>query len=168
MNKVTKGALAAAAGAAILAGGAGTMAAWNSTVNGTGGGTISAGSLNVTQQEGTGVWKWVGGSKNNQAVDFANDKIVPGDKIAYTATYDVQLVGTNLKADLVPTLAGVGSGTLAGLLQVDTSGNDTVHVTASGPQTVSTTVTFNPDATTGQSASTVLSGASVTLTQTTS
>ncbi|MGK2241757.1 MAG: alternate signal-mediated exported protein, partial [Rhodococcus sp. (in: high G+C Gram-positive bacteria)] len=34
MNKTTKGAIAAGAAAVLLAGGAGTMAAWNSSTNG--------------------------------------------------------------------------------------------------------------------------------------
>ncbi|MGB6039826.1 MAG: alternate-type signal peptide domain-containing protein, partial [Gordonia sp. (in: high G+C Gram-positive bacteria)] len=104
MNKATKGALAAAAAAAILAGGAGTMAAWNSTAPGTGGGTITAGSMTVTQQPDTGGWAWADGTP---IADITTIKIVPGQSVKYTAIYNVELIGTNLKADLVPTLGGV-------------------------------------------------------------
>ncbi|NLG47959.1 alternate-type signal peptide domain-containing protein [Gordonia sp. (in: high G+C Gram-positive bacteria)] len=165
MNKATKGALAAAAAAAILAGGAGTMAAWNQSTTGTGGGTITAGSLNVTQQAGTGVWKWVEGKKAGDPVDFENDKIVPGDKFTYTAIYDVVLVGTNLTATLTPTVAGV-SGDLAPFLLATPTNGEAVEVTQTGPYTVSTNVTFSTDAPASTMTQTgILSGASVVLAQ---
>ncbi|MFC0316355.1 alternate-type signal peptide domain-containing protein [Gordonia phosphorivorans] len=168
MNKVTKGALAAAAGAAILAGGAGTMAAWNSNTQATDGGTITAGSLNVVQKAGTGGWAWVNGTTPGAAIpNLEAIKLVPGDQIQYTATYDVTLVGQNLKAELVPTLTGV-SGDLANSLTATNTGGGTVQVNQPGTTShdVSTVVTFSPSADNDTMTKTgVLSGVSVTLTQ---
>ncbi|MBM4653639.1 alternate-type signal peptide domain-containing protein [Rhodococcus hoagii] len=52
MNKKTKGAIAAGAAAVLLAGGAGTMAAWNSSAS-LPSATITAGELKVTEKAGT-------------------------------------------------------------------------------------------------------------------
>lgn len=163
MNKATKGALAAAAAAAILAGGAGTMAAWTANTGTGDSTTVTAGSMNVVQTPNTGTWTW---TVNDAEVPFnpQSDKIVPGDVIKYTASYDVTLEGTNLKAKLKPTLGGI-SGDLQDLLTVDTTGGSTVDVTQSATYPVSTTITFNGDATTGQTKSGSLAGATVTLEQ---
>lgn len=167
MNKVTKGALAAAAGAAILAGGAGTMAAWNSNVN-TNGGTVTAGQLNLTATD-AGSWKWVGGDKNGQAFDTENDTLVPGDVVQYTASYKITAVGTNLKATLTPTLGGV-SGDLATYLTATNAGGGAISITSNDnntTKTVSTNITFKAatTGTDGQTKTADLSGASVVLQQ---
>ncbi|WFN92442.1 alternate-type signal peptide domain-containing protein [Gordonia sihwensis] len=162
MNKATKGAIAAAAGALILAGGAGTMAAWNSQV---GGNTtaVTAGSLNVTQT-GTGSWTWADGTAFNPATDF----LVPGDSVKYVAEYNITLKGTNLKAELVPTVGGV-SGLLAPYLTATTAGatgNETIE--SSGTRTITTTVLFDPAKVTDNTSMDKpgsLNGAAVTLTQ---
>lgn len=117
MNKKTKGALAAAAGAAILVGGAGTMAAWNDSTD-LGGGTVTAGVLNIDQQPDSGNWKFEDGEPFNPVTD----RLVPGDTVVYTATYNITAEGTNLKATLTPTLAGV-DGELEPLLTVAAEGD---------------------------------------------
>ncbi|GEE00126.1 hypothetical protein nbrc107696_05720 [Gordonia spumicola] len=168
MNKVMKGALAAAAGAAILAGGAGTMAAWNSNVT-TNGGTVTAGQLNLTAVD-SGSWTWVGGTKNGQAFVPATDKLVPGDVVRYTATYKITAVGTNLKATLTPQLGGV-TGELKDFLTATNAGGGAVNITSTDNntnKTVSTDITFNASTTgtDGQTKTADLSGATVTLQQT--
>ncbi|QRY62020.1 alternate-type signal peptide domain-containing protein [Gordonia sp. PDNC005] len=167
MNKVTKGALAAAAGAAILAGGAGTMAAWNSNV-GTNGGTVTAGQLNLTSVD-AGSWKWVGGAKDGQAFVPATDRLVPGDTVRYTATYKITAVGTNLTATLTPSLGGV-TGDLSSYLTATPTGGAGATVTAADNntnKTVSTDITFKTatTGTDGQNKTADLSGATVTLQQ---
>ena len=55
MNKLTKGAIATAAGIALLLGGAGTFALWNGQTT-IAGGTISTGTLAIAST-GSPVWK---------------------------------------------------------------------------------------------------------------
>ncbi|MFF1943022.1 alternate-type signal peptide domain-containing protein [Rhodococcus qingshengii] len=167
MNKTTKGAIAAGAAAVLLAGGAGTMAAWNASTNGGAPQTVGAGSLSV-EQVGAGVWKWANGSTFNPASDL----IVPGDVVTYTANYSIDLVGTNLKAKLTPSLTGVTGDlvTLNQLTVAPASGTVTTY-TAGLDQaaTFTTTITFNAGAAgdnTGQTKTASLAGGAVTLEQT--
>ena len=163
MNKTTKGAIAAGAAAVLLAGGAGTMAAWNASTGAGGSQTVNAGSMTISEAAGSGVWK-LGANTFNPA----SDKIVPGDVLTYTATYNYTLVGTNLKATLTPTVGGI-SGALASKLEVATAGGQNASVTAgTGTRDITTTITFKPDTTNtdGAGQAATLSGASVTLEQT--
>jgi alternate signal-mediated exported protein len=95
MNKSTKGALAAAAGAALLLGGAGSLAYWNAsaTVNG---GAITTGSLTL----GTGAcganWVYAAGTAAGQTVV----KVVPGDSITKSCTFSIGASGDHLSATL--------------------------------------------------------------------
>ena len=162
MNKVTKGALAAAAGAAILVGGAGTMAAWQSNAGNTGSTTVTAGSLDV-KQIGGGTWTWADGTTALPA----NARLVPGDVIKYTADYQVTVDGTNLSADLVANVGGV-SGELKNYLKTSTSGGGTQQNVTTGPHKVTTTITFDPTeagANGGMNKQASLENATVTLTQ---
>ncbi|MCS5715513.1 alternate-type signal peptide domain-containing protein [Herbiconiux sp. CPCC 205716] len=103
MNKLTKGAIAAAAGVVLLLGGAGTFAFWNSSAQ-VAGGTITAGNLAVSNADGPGSWT----DQNGAAVNIATYKIVPGDTLTYTDTLSVVAVGDNLVATL-----GILPGTIA-------------------------------------------------------
>lgn len=167
MKKTTKGAIAAGAAAVLLAGGAGSFAAWNASTGTSTSTGVTAGSLTVTQQDDTGVWTWGNGGAFNPDTDL----LVPGDVVKYTGTYDISLVGTNLKAQLVPTVAGV-SGELESLGQLDVAADAATQTTYSaGEHTASftTTVTFLPkDGTVdnvGQTKTASLSGGAVTLEQ---
>lgn len=105
MKKTTKGAVAAGAAAILLAGGAGTYAAWTATSDQVAGGAVQTGHLKVTEKPGTDTgWKWVEGGTPGTAVG-ATDTLSPGDKIAYTGTYVLGIKGTNLtaKVDVVRT-----------------------------------------------------------------
>lgn len=93
MKKTTKGAIAAGSAALLLAGGAGTMAAWNASGN-LAGGTVNAGELSLTAAPGgTGQWQLKGAAYTDQL-------LVPGDVLTYTANYTIAAKGTNLKATL--------------------------------------------------------------------
>ena len=90
MNKVTKGAIAAAAGVILLMGGAGTLASWNSSANAGASQAVSAGSLSVTTGA-AGVWK-----SGATTITPSNFRIVPGDTLTYTQTFNLAASGDNL------------------------------------------------------------------------
>ncbi|OYD66703.1 alternate-type signal peptide domain-containing protein [Rhodococcus sp. OK302] len=167
MKKTTKGAIAAAFAALLLAGGAGTMAAWSASTTAGVGTTITAGSMAI-EQVGTGTWEWADGS----AFDPLTDRIVPGDVVSYTADYTFDLVGKNLKATLTPSLSGVtGDLVNLGQLSVAAAPGITTVFTAGLGQTASytTEITFLPKVgevdNTGQTKTASLAGGVVTLDQ---
>ncbi|GAA4744840.1 alternate-type signal peptide domain-containing protein [Gordonia alkaliphila] len=166
MNKVTKGALAAAAGAAILVGGAGTMAAWSDSSS-LGSGTVTAGTLNIDQVPDSGKWHW--GTPGGTEFNPATDRLVPGDTVVYVADYNITAVGTNLVATLTPTLGNLESGELAQHLHVTAVGDGGGEIRPTGSvqtKTIGTAITFTDvQGETGQGASASLAGGTVTLTQ---
>jgi alternate signal-mediated exported protein len=95
MNKSTKGALAAAAGAVLLLGGAGSLAYWNAsaTVNG---GAITTGSLTLGAGSCDPNWVYANGTAAGQTVV----KVVPGDAITKSCTFTVGASGDHLSATL--------------------------------------------------------------------
>lgn len=94
MNKLLTGAIAGAAGVALLLGGAGTFALWNSSTA-VSGGNIVAGNLLVADSGTTGAW-----TANGTAITLASFKAVPGDVLSYTKTIAVTATGNNLVATL--------------------------------------------------------------------
>ncbi len=102
MNSKMKGAIAAGAATVLLAGGAGTMAAFNAGTGGVGG-SVGAGSLALTAA-GSPAW-----TDGHGAIDVATYRAVPGDVVTYTASYVITAKGTNLKANL-----GADSGAITG------------------------------------------------------
>jgi alternate signal-mediated exported protein len=94
MNKLLKGAIAGAAGVALLLGGAGTFALWNDSAN-LDTGTITAGNLSVAL-DSTGVWA----DQNGDITDIGAYRIVPGDVLTYTQDVTVTADGDNLTAEL--------------------------------------------------------------------
>lgn len=168
MNKATKGALAAAASVAIVAGGAGTMAAWNASSS-LGSGSVQAGTLNI-QQQGTGSWHW--GDATGPVFNPVTEFMVPGDSVVYVGDYKITAQGTNLRATLTPSVGGLG-GDLAPYLEVTNVNGAAVNITPADnntTKTIGTKVTFKSDATgvDGQGKTASLSGASVVLSQTVS
>ena len=111
MNKLVKGAVATAAGVALLMGGAGTFAYWNDSVGITGG-TITAGTLVVTDATPlSGVWSV---QKNGLLTattvsNIATFTASPGDKLTYTKNVTITATGDNLTATLA-----LGAGSIAG------------------------------------------------------
>jgi alternate signal-mediated exported protein len=95
MNKVLKGSIAGAAGVALLLGGAGTFALWNSTA-GIDGAVITAGALTVATANGV----WTDQTSSTQAIDLEKYDIVPGDTLTYNTEVLVNAVGDNLNATL--------------------------------------------------------------------
>lgn len=93
MNKLTKAAIAGAAGIALLLGGAGTLASWNADATATGG-TITAGEMTIEAVAGGGTWT----DAKQGAINIATFKAVPGDVLTYTANFNVTAVGDNLSA----------------------------------------------------------------------
>ena len=105
MNKLVKGSIAGAAGIALLLGGAGTFALWNSNATLTAP-SISSGQL-ALRANNNGVWKAADGTE----ITPATYRMIPGQTLTYTQTLTVNAVGNGIKANL--TYSGLtGSGTL--------------------------------------------------------
>jgi alternate signal-mediated exported protein len=184
MNKLVKGAIAGAVGVALLLGGAGTFALWNSSI-GVASGTISTGTLSFGTSTGA---TWTDNSPGALTTTFnpATQKIVPGDVVALSQNITVNATGKNLVAQLayqpssvaiptdlvgkiVPTITVTkvsGDATISGN---GTSTPYTITPTAGGVSTFTVVISFAFDKTTagvvGQNESVDLSGASFTLTQ---
>ncbi|WP_139978652.1 alternate-type signal peptide domain-containing protein [Nocardioides litoris] len=94
MNKTAKGALAATAAAALLMGGAGSLAFWTDadTVNG---GSFTSGDLDITAVGCDANWVYAPG---NAKAGTTVTKFVPGDKITKNCTFTVTGSGDNLRA----------------------------------------------------------------------
>jgi alternate signal-mediated exported protein len=107
MNKLVKGAIAGAAGIALLMGGAGTLAYWNDSADVLATGqAIQSGDLSVTPLAApASVWSvkpW-NGSASGSATTIANIatfKMVPGDVVEYTKSVTLVATGTTLKVQL--------------------------------------------------------------------
>lgn len=96
-KKKTTGFVAAAAGIALLMGGA-TFALWNDSAD-AGGGTITTGNLEVDVLNPT--WADVSEDREDERdIDLGNYRIVPGDTIRGKFPIDVALEGDNLAAKL--------------------------------------------------------------------
>ncbi|WP_031331188.1 alternate-type signal peptide domain-containing protein [Williamsia sp. D3] len=124
MNKQTKAAVAAGAGAILLLGGAGSLAYWND--EGTSpGGEINSGQLSLDDCTGGGGWTDV---KNNTAIaDINAFRIVPGDVVSYNCSTAVNATGDNLTATL-----SVDLGAVTGDAALKAALNPSVAATANG------------------------------------
>jgi alternate signal-mediated exported protein len=102
MRKSTKGALATAAAAVLLLGGAGTLAYWSDSGT-VPGGTIQSGRLELGTPDCGAGWTLDGGAP------FTTQLLVPGDTLTKVCTLDLVATGAHLGADLVvdtPSWAG--------------------------------------------------------------
>jgi alternate signal-mediated exported protein len=182
MNKLVKGAIAGAVGVALLLGGAGTFALWNSSI-GVASGNVATGTLAFGTSTGA-TWTDVSPGATTSTFDPTTQKIVPGDVVKLTQTVSVSATGKNLVATLayapssvaipsdlvgklVPTITVTK---LAGDATVTGSGPYTITPVAGGTTTFTVVLTFTFDKTlptgiVGQNESVDLSGASFTLTQ---
>jgi alternate signal-mediated exported protein len=117
MNKLTSGAIVGTLGIALLLGGAGTFAMWNSTAT-TEAGTVAAGTLSIANA-GTPTWKNVSSDAAAGGVaipSISAYKIVPGDTLQMTQTFTVAATGNNLAATLsydAATIVAAGTNTTA-------------------------------------------------------
>ncbi|WP_187264983.1 alternate-type signal peptide domain-containing protein [Homoserinibacter sp. GY 40078] len=122
MNKVAKGTIAAAAGVILLMGGAGSLAYWNDTANAgpaSGSNTITAGTLSVAAvNNGT----WTKGFYNNAGTQvtapaavtsLANVRLVPGNRLVYTQTFNVSASGDDLYFTIGSTSGAVTAASVA-------------------------------------------------------
>ncbi len=188
MNKLTKGAIATAAGIALLLGGAGTFALWNGQTT-IAGGTISTGQLSIAST-GSPTWKDISSTVvGGTTFDPSTQKIVPGDVLQLTQQVTLTTTGKNLKANFTfdpasvttdPALSSALTETLAatvvpatGAATLTSTGTNTYSVTPGTASTtvvnVTYTVTFaqTTSGATGQNVASALnlSGLSYTLTQ---
>lgn len=153
MKKTTKGAVAAGAAAILLAGGAGTYAAWTATSDQVAGGAVQTGHLTVTQESSNG-WTWTTPGKSG-TFNPATMSLAPGDSVAFTGDFKLGIKGTNLTATATVGDASTGSlptgltwtpdvnSTLIGLTQAD---NNTV-IKAGGTLAFEGTATGSMDQT---------------------
>ena len=129
MNKILKGAIAGAAGVALLAGGAGTFAYWNASSSVAPSGSIIAGNLAISDSGAAGVWTTASGT----VVTLASFKAVPGDVLTYTKTMAIVATGNNLVATLALGPAAVtGVSAAAADVALASYLTKTVALTASG------------------------------------
>lgn len=177
MNKLTKGAVAAAAAIALLLGGAGTFATWNASSAVAAAG-ITAGNLSIAPGAVAGVW-----SDATGAIDLSTYRVTPGDVLTFTQDFDITATGHSLPATLSLTDGSItaASSSAADIALAAALGNSAV-LTATGltadaagdyivpvgttSVTVTVTVTFPSTAdNASQNGAVSLSGMSVTLTQ---
>ncbi|MDR2256003.1 MAG: alternate-type signal peptide domain-containing protein [Arthrobacter sp.] len=111
MKKLTKGALAAAAGVTLLIAGGGTLASWNDSVNVGGDVTLTAGDLHFATPSAP-TWTYtpsVGAERTGlTAAQVAALRLVPGDQLTSTGTYQITAQGDGLKFDV-----GITGGSIA-------------------------------------------------------
>ena len=152
MNKLTKAAIAGAAGVILLMGGAGSLAYWNDSIaSGPSGQTITAGTLTVTAGSAGSWTKAFSGTTTYPAgtavANISAVNIVPGNRLVYTQTFNVNATGDDLLFNVASTsgaITGVGgaNAALAGVL--NSAGNSTFTVSApAGGNVVPTGVTAN-------------------------
>ncbi len=116
-SRATKGAIAATVAGALLLGGAGSLAYWSDSKTVTGG-SITSGTLSLTQETGQVCSSWTldaagGATTYTPGVTL----VVPGDVITKTCVYTVNASGQHLAADLTMDATSVtGSNALASAL----------------------------------------------------
>ena len=101
MNKLLKGAIAGAAGVALLLGGAGTFAMWNDDAA-VAGGAVASGTLTIAEGTEPPVWSDISSDAvvGGVIADIATFKIVPGDTLKLTQDVLINATGDNLEATL--------------------------------------------------------------------
>lgn len=97
MNKMTKGALATGLGVALLIGGGGSLAVWNTSAQANAG-QIVAGDMGLTA--GAGKWTNSAGADVTTKMTAGTYRIVPGDSLTFTQPVAVTLSGDLMKAKL--------------------------------------------------------------------
>lgn len=175
MNKLLKGAIAGAAGVALLLGGAGTFALWNDATV-VSGGTIATGTLSILPTAALATWTDISSTVvSGTSFDPSIQRLVPGDKVKLTKAVTISTTGKNLKANLSfdpttittdPALSSVLSYTLAAtpvvatgsasVTQVGTTNTFTITPGSAATTTVNVTFTvefLDTTGTTGQSVS---------------
>jgi alternate signal-mediated exported protein len=179
MNNTLKGTIAASAAAALLLGGAGTLAYWSDSEDVVGG-AIDSGELSLTQESGQTCSSWtLDSAGGDTAYTPGSTLVVPGDVISRTCTYTVNAGGKHLAADLgleavsfstsndlVTALDAAVSYTLGGVAAA--SGDDITSADDLKVLVAKVSVTFDTttSGTTAQNLTTSLNDLTVSLTQT--
>jgi alternate signal-mediated exported protein len=164
-----KGTAAAAAGVAVLLGGAGTFALWNADLEVGNADKVTAGELKVAEYT---AGSWTDANKGDAVIDsIADFRMVPGDTLVREDSASVIAYGDNLviEADITnqATIASEFGGDVTVDVEVDPS---TLNTDTQTPQTlpVTVTVSYAKDGTSGndgQTAEVDLSTIEVALTQ---
>lgn len=168
-NNAVKGTVAAAAGVAVLLGGAGTFALWNDE------GAIGTGSTatgSVTAAFGETAWSDATPGAENSIRDISSFAMVPGDVVVGTADVDVTAVGENLRLD---TGLEYADGTLpadvaASVVLTDAGGVEVTQLSGSNAGTLhdltaTVTLTFDETATGSMGETVDLSAVTIDLQQ---
>lgn len=113
MNKLTKGAIAGAAGIALLLGGAGSFALWNSNADVTGG-AITAGTMTLSADSADATWQNLT-TGHAGSISPASFKIVPGDTIQLDQPLTISATGDDLSASISSNAASVAASLGSGL-----------------------------------------------------
>ncbi len=119
MNRSTKGAIAAASAAALLLGGAGSLAYWSDSEDAAGG-TINSGSLTLALDACD--TDWTLDSTGGTGGPLAGRLIVPGDSLTKVCTFDYTSTGAHLVSILsvgTPTFNASSDTELAAVLTAD-------------------------------------------------
>ncbi|WP_052193540.1 alternate-type signal peptide domain-containing protein [Microbacterium sp. ZOR0019] len=150
MNKIAKSALAAAAGIALLMGGAGTLAAWSDGSFAPLASVISAGDLELSVPS-SGVWR----DETGAVITLDGYRIAPGDTIIHETTMQLTAHGENLHGEILLDPASISAadpGAAADVALADLLAASATHtldgrpglsfVAAPGTQTVLVTTTI--------------------------
>lgn len=160
MNKMTKGALATGLGVALLIGGGGSLAVWNTSAQASAG-QIVAGNMGL--QAAAGTWTNSAGTNVTTKMTAGTYRIVPGDTLSFTQPVSVTLSGDLMKAKLTVTddalttdrTFNAANYTVSPITIKDSASNPIAGqvLTANGTYTASVTFTFKESTTGLQDAS---------------
>ncbi|WIB76677.1 alternate-type signal peptide domain-containing protein [Curtobacterium sp. MCPF17_002] len=147
MHKIVTGAIAGAAGVALLLGGAGTFALWNASAS-TAASSVSSGSLTLSANN-DGAWTDITNGRS-ATINPASALMVPGNTYQFTQTLTIGASGQDLKANLTYANQSItGDAALLAAttktLAVSSSSASVVQSTASG---ASNTFVVSPSAST--------------------
>lgn len=98
MNKLVTGAIAGAAGIALLLGGAGTFALWNDAIGTPDAETVTTGALRFADDAVYGTWYDV--TDGATPIDIEDFRMVPGDTLEFRANVTILAEGDNLTGTL--------------------------------------------------------------------
>lgn len=112
MNKLIKGAVAGAAGIALLLGGAGSFALWNGTATADAG-MIHSGTLALQTVDGSGSWTNTPANSGTAVpITLSTFNAVPGDTLTFKTNLNVTAIGNNLNATLALNPATIVAGSV--------------------------------------------------------
>jgi alternate signal-mediated exported protein len=111
MNRFAKGAIAGAAGIALLLSGAGSFALWNGTATAAAAGSVQSGTMTIATNSTAGTWTVTHGASGPTTVDISTFRAVPGDVLKFTQSIDITATGDGLAAVLAVDPASIKAST---------------------------------------------------------